>query len=93
MVKGQIEERISKLKENFKQPIGKVLKNTNVKACLPDLHSKYAFVPADQAANIIIVKCERYFIETLIKELGFDNCSTLTGNSTCALYQMPPEDC
>ena len=41
MVKGQIEERISKLKQNFKQPTGKVLQNADVKACLSDLHSKY----------------------------------------------------
>ena len=34
MVKGQIEERISKLKLNFKQPTGKVLQNADVKACL-----------------------------------------------------------
>ena len=31
MVKGQIEERISKLKQNFKQPTGKVLQNADVK--------------------------------------------------------------
>ena len=30
MVKGQIEERISKLKKNFKQPTGKVLQNADV---------------------------------------------------------------
>ena len=36
MVKGQIEERISKLKQNFKQPTGKVLQNVDVKACLSD---------------------------------------------------------
>ena len=29
MVKGQIEERISKLKQNFKQPTGKVLQNAD----------------------------------------------------------------
>ena len=40
MVKGQIEERISKLKQNFKQPTGKVLQNADVKACLSDLHNK-----------------------------------------------------
>ena len=34
MVKGQIEECISKLKENFKQPTGKMLQNADVKACL-----------------------------------------------------------
>ena len=41
MVKGQIEECISKLKQNFKQPTGKVLQNADVKACLSDLHNKY----------------------------------------------------
>ena len=79
MVKGQIEERISKLKQNFKQPTGKVFQNVNVKACLSDLHNKYVFVPADKAPNNIIIICKRYYIETLIKELGLDNCSTLTG--------------
>ena len=32
--------------------------------------------------------CKRYYIETLIKELGLDNCSTPTGNSTYTLCQM-----
>ena len=82
MVKGQIEERISKLKQNFKQPTGKVLQNADVKACLSDLHNKYVFVPADKAPNNIIIICKRYYIETLIKELGLDNSSTTTGNST-----------
>ena len=67
MVKGQIEERISKLKLNFKQPTGKVLQNADVKACPSDLHSKYVFVPADKAQNNVIIICKRYYIETLIK--------------------------
>ena len=81
MIKGQIEERISKLKQNFKQPTGKVLQNVDVKACLSDLHNKYVFVSADKAPNNIIIICKWYHIETLIKELGLDNCSTPTGNS------------
>ena len=36
--------------------------------------------------------CKRYYIETLIKELGWDNCSTSTGNSTYASCQMSSED-
>ena len=40
MVQGQIEEHISKLKQNFKQPTGKVLQNEDVKECLSDLHNK-----------------------------------------------------
>ena len=51
MVKGQIEECISKLKQNFKQPTGMVLQNADVKACLYDLHNKYIFVPADKAPD------------------------------------------
>ena len=92
MVKGQIEERISKLKQNFKQPTGKVLQNADVKACLSDLHNKYVFVLADKAPNNIIIICNRYYIETLIKELGLDNCSTPTGNSAYTSCQMSFED-
>ena len=33
-----------------------------------------------------------YSIETLIKELGLDNCSTPTGNSTYTSCQMSSED-
>ena len=91
-MKGQIEERISKLKLNFKQPTGKVLQNAAVKACLSDLHSKYVFVPTDKAPNNVIIICKQYYIETLIKELGLDNCSTATGNSTHTSYQMSSED-
>ena len=58
-VKGQIEERISKLKQSFKQPAVKVLQNADVKACLSDLHNKYVFVPADKAPNNIIIICKR----------------------------------
>ena len=66
MVKGQIGERISKLKLNFKQPTGKVWQNADVKACLSDLHGKYVFVPVDEAPNNVIIICKRYYIETLI---------------------------
>ena len=77
MVKGQIEEHISKLKQNFRQPTGKVLQNADLKACLSDLHNKYV---------------SDYLIETLIQELGLDNCFTPTGNSTYTLCQMSSED-
>ena len=89
---GKIEERISKLKQHFKEPTGKVLQNVDVKACLSDLHNKYVFVPADKAPNNIIIICKMYYIETLIKELVLDNCSTPTGNSTYTSCQMSSED-
>ena len=92
MVKGQIKERISKLKQNFKQPTGKVLQDVDVKACLSDIQNKYVFVPADKAPNNIIIICKRYYIETLVKELGLDNCSTPTGNSAYTSCQISSED-
>ena len=70
MVKGKIEDGISKLKQNFKQPTGKALQNADVKACLSDLHNKYVFIPTDKAPNNIIIICKRYYIETLIIGIG-----------------------
>ena len=70
MVKSQIEERVSKPKQDFKRPTGKVLQNAEVKACLStDLHSKHVFVPAHKAPNNIVIICKRYYMETLINEL------------------------
>ena len=69
-----------------------MLQNVDVKACLSDLHNKYVFVPADKAPNNTIIISKRYYIETLIKELGLDNCSTPTGNSTYTSCQMSSED-
>ena len=68
-----------------------MLQNADVKACLSYLHSKYVFVLADKAINNVIIICKRYYIETLIKELGLDNCSTPTGNSTYTSCQMSSE--
>ena len=67
-VKGQIEECISKLKQNFKQFTGKVLQNADVKACLSDQQNKYGTkVPADKAPNNIRIIWKRYYIETRLK--------------------------
>ena len=68
------------------------MQNADVKACRSDLHNKYVFVPENKAPKNIIIICKRYYIETLIKELGLDNCSTPTGNSTYTSCQMSFED-
>ena len=47
---------------------------------------------ADKAPSNIIIISKRYYIETLIKELGLDNCSIPTGNSTYTSCQMSFED-
>ena len=80
------EERISKLKQNFKQPTGKVLQDADVKACPSDLHNKYVFLPADKAPNTIIIICKRRYIEIFIKEFGLDNCFSLQQETQPTLH-------
>ena len=45
------------------------------------LHDDFVLVPADKAANSVIVVCKKYYIETLIKELGI-NTTIIHPNST-----------
>ena len=37
------------------------------------LHANYILVPADKAANNVIIVCKKYYIDTLVKELGINN--------------------
>ena len=46
------------------------------------MHGDFVSVPADKAANNVIVVCKKYNIEALIKDLGF-NTTNISPNSTC----------
>ena len=61
------------MKGNFKSPKGKVLDQPDVKDTLHKLHANYVLVPADKAANNVIIVCKKYYIDTLVKELGINN--------------------
>ena len=74
-------ERISSLKENIRSPKQKILSDPDVKDTLRRLHDDFVLVPADKAANNVIVVCKKYYIETLIKELGI-NTTNISPNST-----------
>ena len=52
-----------------------------MKGTLRRLHDDFVLVPADKAANNVIVVCKRYYIETLITELGI-NTTSISPNST-----------
>ena len=54
--------------------------NPGVKDCLRKLHEDFVLIPADKAANNIIVICKKYRIETLTKELGINRSDQI--NST-----------
>ena len=83
--KDQIEvlvvECISSLKEKIRSTKQKIPNDPDVKDNLRRLHDDFVLVPADKAANNVIVVCKKYYIETLIKELGI-NTSNISPNST-----------
>ena len=47
-----------------------VLRNKVHLDCLNSLHEKYVLVPADKAANNVIVACKKYYIDVVINELN-----------------------
>ena len=77
-------ERISSLKEKIQSPKQKIISDPDVKDTLRRLHDDFVLVPADKAANNVIVVCKKYHIETLIKELGI-NTTNISPNSTYIL--------
>ena len=64
---------ISNLKRHFKSPKCKVLDQPDVKDILHKLHANYVLVPADKAANNVIIVCKKYYIDTLVQELEINN--------------------
>ena len=61
-LKELVQDRISNLKGHFKSP--------KCKDTLHKLHANYVLVPADKAVNNVIIVCKKYYIDTLVKELG-----------------------
>ena len=66
-LKELVTDRISDLKGHFKSPKCKVLDQPDVKDTLHKLHANYVLVPADKAANNVIVVCKKYYIDTLVR--------------------------
>ena len=80
-VKELVVERMSSLKEKIRSPKQKFLSDPNVKDTLRRLHDDFVLVPADKAANNVIVVCKKFYIETLMKELCI-NTTNISPNST-----------
>ena len=72
-LKELVTDRISNLKGHFKSLKCKVLDQPDVKDTLHKLQTNYVSVPVDKAANNVIIVCKKYYIETLVKELGINN--------------------
>ena len=63
-IKELVVERISSLKEKIRSPKQKTLNGPDVKDTLRRLNDDFVLVPADKAANNVIVVCKKYYIET-----------------------------
>jgi ubiquitin C-terminal hydrolase len=50
-----------------------VLKLSDVEEYLEYIHNRFVLVPVDKAANNFAIICKRFYINTLMKELGFQN--------------------
>ena len=72
-LKDLVADHISDLKGHLKSPKCKVLDQPDVKDTLHKLHASFVLVPADKAANNVIIVCKKYYIDTLVKELGINN--------------------
>ena len=75
-LKELVADHISDLKGHFKSPKYKVLDQPDDKDTLHKLHAHYALVPADKAANDVIVVCKKYYIDILVKDLGINNVNS-----------------
>ena len=65
------------MKGHLKPPKCNVLDQPDVKDTLHELHANYVLVPADKAANNVIIVCKKYYIDTLVKELGINNVNII----------------
>ena len=68
-----VADRISNLKGHFKSPKCNVFDQPDVKDTLHKLHANYVLVPANKAANNVMIVCKKYYIDTLVKEFGINN--------------------
>ena len=75
-MKKLVVDRTLNLKGDFKSPKCKVVNQPDVKDTLHKLHANYVLVLADKAANNVIVVCKKYYIDTLVKELGINNVNS-----------------
>lgn len=95
-VKKILDNRINYLNDNSPELFSKsksILKDSSVKGCLDELQDKYIICPIDKASNNYVFVCKKYYLTTLMSELGIDlqtlNC---VGNTTYQPVTDTPED-
>ena len=59
-----------------------LFENSAVKQALKELLKKYVLVPVDKATGNIVIICRRFYMLTMIKELGLERDTSSDTNST-----------
>ena len=49
---------------------------------LDSFHRQYVLVPADKAANNVIVVCRKYYLQVILEELGVNGAKAYTEVAT-----------
>ena len=83
-------DRIKHLKETSVEHKNSLtsLNNVVVKQALNDLHEKYVFTPIEKASNNIAIICKKFYISTLIKELGLNDTDPNANNTYNAIEDI-----
>ena len=65
-----VKKRIASLRnKHINRRKGHILKKKRHLRSLEELHSKYVLVPADKAAQNVIVVCKKYYLEVVMREI------------------------
>ena len=65
-----VQKRIASLqRKHINRRKTQILKNSRHLRSLEELQSKYVLVPADKAAQNVIVVCKKYYLEVVLKEI------------------------
>ena len=84
----KVESKIALLKQKMKyNKVKPTLDRPEVKEYLQNLQSKFVFVPIDKAANNVALVCKRFYVETILNEIGILG----EGNPTYVSSELPKE--
>ena len=79
LVLAKVSSKIHELRSSVTPQQSKaVLDDTPVQECLVDLHSKFVVVPIDKASNNVAIICKRFYIASILEELGLPTKSSST---------------
>ena len=65
-----LKNKINMLKKNPRRPHLEVLKNDVPVDCLNKLHKSFVLAPVDKASNNISITCKKFYIKTILTEVG-----------------------